>query len=554
MVQSEIRKWQNSEAKIKTEAVKFFDLSDEEQNKDKKVFKKRLEDFVKNQKNIEKNLVREILKAKHGLGKHCENPPKDFLSEVDCEKERRLKFLKTARDEMKCGFKYKDWCSKEFRLFDSHNETLVRKLEQEQENVSQLMKESEGIKLLRERSTGENIFDAERQVFSKNSDGTIKRSVIRETYARVTVRQKRKSVDGDSLEEISGSAQIKRAKKMSNILDHASVKDKDGKASLRAKIIDQEGEEFGANVEKKSKVMQQNKTLNPEQTSDLMTTTWGSEYMWRQSRTAFKNTLGFSPISSQRKVDLFRKKVMAVKKEDWNFLKRNIYQNKQGKSKGIPKETTVLLVKNLSSYMVKMAESESEELDLASRELPVCFDADAGGGRFLATFTFLNRNDGDVKLHPFLMFKGSDSRKNLELTFGTFTEEIRKLEGKEVMLKNEAVKIKLYGLFDLCALNCIVGKQNHSASFPCAWTNVSKEHLQSENHTGNDHTEKDCKDVRFLSIQEYETNLTHHLVRQEGKSVSKSGKEARSIIATNLCPLKDMSRYIPPSEMEKQTK
>ena len=45
-----------SEAKIKTEAVKFFDLSDEEQNKDKKDFKKRLEDFVKNQKNIEKIL------------------------------------------------------------------------------------------------------------------------------------------------------------------------------------------------------------------------------------------------------------------------------------------------------------------------------------------------------------------------------------------------------------------------------------------------------------------------------------------------------------------
>ena len=66
-------------------------------------------------------------------------PPKDFLSEVECEKKRRLKFLKTARGEVKCGFKYKDWCSKEFKLFDSHNETLVRKLEQEQENVSQLM-------------------------------------------------------------------------------------------------------------------------------------------------------------------------------------------------------------------------------------------------------------------------------------------------------------------------------------------------------------------------------------------------------------------------------
>ena len=33
------------------------------------------------------------------------------------------------------------------------------------------MKESESIKLLKERSAGDNIFDAERQVFSKNSDG-----------------------------------------------------------------------------------------------------------------------------------------------------------------------------------------------------------------------------------------------------------------------------------------------------------------------------------------------------------------------------------------------
>ena len=116
--------------------------------------------------------MREILKAKYGLGKNCDNPPQDFLTEVECEKERRLKFLKTARDEMKCGFKYKDWCSKEFKLFDSHNETLVNKLE----NVSQLMKECEGIKLLRERSTGENVFDAERQANTCFISGTFKQN------------------------------------------------------------------------------------------------------------------------------------------------------------------------------------------------------------------------------------------------------------------------------------------------------------------------------------------------------------------------------------------
>ena len=82
-------------------------------------------------------------------------------------------------------------------------------------------------------------------------------------------------------------------------------------------------------------------------------------------------------------------------------------------------------VKNLTAYITKLAESESEELDLTSGELPLCFDADAGGGRFLAIFTFLNRKDGEVKLHPFLAFKGSDSRKNLEMTFGRFTEDIR---------------------------------------------------------------------------------------------------------------------------------
>ena len=76
--------------------------------------------------------------------------------------------------------------------------------------------------------------------------------------------------------------------------------------------------------------MQEINQLNPERTSSLMTSTGPlNMYTLRQPRTAFKDNLGFSPISSQRKVDMFRKKVMAVKKEDWDFMKRNIYQNKQ---------------------------------------------------------------------------------------------------------------------------------------------------------------------------------------------------------------------------------
>ena len=54
--------------------------------------------------------------------------------------------------------------------------------------------------------------------------------MIKETYARITLREKRKSEDG-----VSGYGQIKRARKISNILDHTSGKDKQKKALLKQK-------------------------------------------------------------------------------------------------------------------------------------------------------------------------------------------------------------------------------------------------------------------------------------------------------------------------------
>ena len=69
---------------------------------------------------------------------------------------------------------------------------------------------------------------------------------------------------------------------------------------------------------------------------------------------------------------------MAMEKEDWNFEKMLIYQNKQGENKAIPKETTVLMLKEILLYIVKLAESEKESRDLWNGELSLCFDADAG--------------------------------------------------------------------------------------------------------------------------------------------------------------------------------
>ena len=177
------------------------------------------------------------------------------------------------------------------------------------------------------------------------------------------------------------------------------------------------------------------------------------------------------------------------------------------------------------------------------QELPVCFDADAGGVRFLAIFGFLNRTDFDVKLHSFLLYEGSDSRMNMEMNLGKYSEEIAKLEGKQVLINGGFVKIKIFGLFDLCALNCLMGKQNHSSTFPCAWTNVSKDHLQ--NHAGKAHSQSECPNVAFLNMEDYERNLTHHLVAQEGKTSAKSGKEFGSVTGNeaNLIPPVDLVNY-----------
>ena len=68
--------------------------------------------------------------------------------------------------------------------------------------------EGSTVKLNRERSCGRNIFDAEQTVISKNEDGTVKKTVIKETYAKITIRKKRQSESNDqssNKHEISGA-------------------------------------------------------------------------------------------------------------------------------------------------------------------------------------------------------------------------------------------------------------------------------------------------------------------------------------------------------------
>ena len=60
----------------------------------------------------------------------------------------------------------------------------------------------------------------------------------------------------------------------------------------------------------------------------------------------------------------------------------------------------------------------------------------------------------------------------------------------------------------MCALNTILGKQNHSATFFDAWTDCTLEHLRK--HSGHIHRSETCKEIKFLSLEDLEHHLTQH--------------------------------------------
>ena len=97
-------------------------------------------------------------------------------------------------------------------------------------------------------------------------------------------------------------------------------------------------------------------------------------------------------------------------------------------------------------------------------------------------------------------------------------------------------------MFDLCALNCILGKQNHSATFFDAWTVCRTDHIR--NHNKNIHTPQSCKEVNFLSLETLDNFYTRHSI--ESIPTRATGLHFGNVIASNLLPLRDIFHYIPP--------
>ena len=538
----------------------------------RKMFGSWREKFLSEHKRERHEAHRRLMKSCGGSGKDANIPPKEYIpyslvvnvgkcgkcseqfkSESDVKMhiqdehkaDVKKMFAKEALEMVTSDDKYVEWLKKsplstemneivQMQQLKDANEILTERVNSQNRNAYVEIKEFDGIS------------EMQRQVLKTNEDGTITTSVVTKQFLDVTTR-KRKSTDGnniDSQQKKNINTLKNQSKKVENVIKHVAGESIENQAGLVAKYVDKKGLEFAAAVNKQSKQLKENHKFTPAQTAAIISSTNMPDSTMDKMRTVHNKNLGSSPYASRHQVEKVRKEVLVVNREDWEANEHDLYIHKQGNNVNQKKKTCVLSVKNLKTYIQKMAEAEKDNLrNLKDMdEIIVCYDGDGGGGRFVCEFAFLNNIDRKIKIHPMLIYEGTDTRVNLEVTLGKLTEQIKKLEGEIILVDGRQLKIHQYGVFDLSALNTILGKQGHSATFFDAWTDVRLSHIR--NHNGETHTPDICTEINFLSLEDLDKYYTHHSVESLSTSTA---AQFGSVVANNLLPLRDIYHYIPPA-------
>ena len=143
--------------------------------------------------------------------------------------------------------------------------------------------QSDTFRIVRERSAGPNIYEAERTVFTPQDDGRLKKTVIKDVFAKVTTgnaptkHQETKKCKNMKT-KITQKGLREQAQRVQNILNHITAHNKVTQAIIVAKLVDKNGSEFASDVLKKSKEIQSGLKLSPFDTAS-MTLPWHYQIM-----------------------------------------------------------------------------------------------------------------------------------------------------------------------------------------------------------------------------------------------------------------------------------
>ena len=131
------------------------------------------------------------------------------------------------------------------------------------------------------------------------------------------------------------------------------------KTIILSRVIDTQGADVAAGVVKESREIRLSNKLSKEQTAALISGSNMSDYQVRQLRTAFNKGPGQNPFPSARKVTQARTEQLSISKEDFEITYQDLYRNKMGKNADKKKRTCELNVKNLKTYIEKVANIEN---------------------------------------------------------------------------------------------------------------------------------------------------------------------------------------------------
>ena len=175
-----------------------------------------------------------------------------------------------------------------------------------------------------------SIMETRRETITQNKDGTIKRSILTEQFANVTIR------NHEDIENDNPNHPKKRKRHQiqgfNDILEHMSGGNVEMKTNILSRVIDTQGTNVAAGVVKNSKEIQMSNKLSKEQTAALISGSNMSDYQVKQLRTACNKELGQNPFASANKVTQARTEQLSISKDDFEATYQDLYSNKMGKN------------------------------------------------------------------------------------------------------------------------------------------------------------------------------------------------------------------------------
>ena len=157
----------------------------------KKVVRKKLLGLVQKRNNVVLQLQRKLQKELGRLGKHFEKAPEDFGLDINKEKRRNFEFVKMCRAEIRNSAGYQKWLDEECTsMIDSKVEKL-KKMQAAKDKILKSAKGTETFQIVRERSCGTTTADTEKTVFSQSKDESLKKSILKGTFANVTIGKRK---------------------------------------------------------------------------------------------------------------------------------------------------------------------------------------------------------------------------------------------------------------------------------------------------------------------------------------------------------------------------